>query len=122
MAVVPSEKTMASILATVTSRLNLFASNTLQDFMSTNEINLSLIGKKKTVLYLIVDDLSSTYNPLIESFLNQLIQSLVREAETRSNNLIVCLFLCISIWMILRRIIYRIWKDESHHCEAVELA
>ena len=84
--VAPSEKTTASILATVTSRLNLYASSTLLDFMSTNEIDLSLIGKKKTVLYLIVDDLTSTYDPLIEIFLHQLFQSLVKEAETSPNH------------------------------------
>lgn len=79
-------KPTASILATVTSRLNLYASSTLLDFMSTNEIDLSLIGKKKTVLYLIVDDLTSTYDPLIEIFLHQLFQSLVKEAETSPNH------------------------------------
>ena len=85
-AVAPSEKTLASILATVTSQLKIYASETIFDFVKANEIDFSMIGKRKTVLYLIVDDLSSSYDSLIEIVLYQLIQSLVKEAEESTEN------------------------------------
>lgn len=86
MAVAPSERTLACILGTVASKLNLYSIKTISEFMASNEIDFSSIGKRKTILYLIVDDLSSTYNPLINCLLYQLIQSLVQEAEKNSDN------------------------------------
>lgn len=84
--VVPSEKTLASILSSFISQLNLYSTDTVSDFMSKNEIDFTSIGSRKTVLYLIVDDLSSAYNPLIECLIYQLIQCLVKEAENNKEN------------------------------------
>lgn len=57
MAVAPSERTLACVLGTVASKLNLYSIKTISEFMSSNEIDFSSIGKRKTILYLIVDDL-----------------------------------------------------------------
>lgn len=84
--VAPSEKTLASILATVTSKLNLFDVNTVQEFMSTNDMDFASLGQKKSVLYIMIDDLDSTYSKLVVTLITQLIQALVKEAEKQVEN------------------------------------
>lgn len=84
--VAPSEKTLASILATVTSKLNLFDVNTVKEFMSANDIDFARLGQKKTALYIMMDDLDSTFSPLVVTLITQLIQALVKEAEKQVEN------------------------------------
>ena len=76
------EKTFGSVLGTLQSKLGKFDSREIAEVTSTNTIDFTDIGKKKTVVYVISSDTHTAYDFLLTIFFSQMIQQLYDFADT----------------------------------------
>lgn len=75
------ERTYASILSSLQSKLGKFDSSEIAELTSTNTINFEDIGKRKTAVYVISSDTHSAYDFLLTIFFSQMIQQLYDFAD-----------------------------------------
>ncbi len=75
------EKTFGSVLGTLQSKLGKFDSREIAEVTSTNTIDFTEIGKKKTVVYVISSDTHTAYDFLLTIFFSQMIQQLYDFAD-----------------------------------------
>lgn len=83
------EKTRQSTQATLTGMVQPFLSNVrLQNMMSETTFDMAEIGKKKTIVYIILSDEKSTYYFLVSLFIKQLYEKLIHEAQKEENGML----------------------------------
>ena len=70
------EKTYSSILSSLQSKLGKFDSKEIAEVTSTDTIDFTTIGRKKTAVYVISSDTHTAYDFLLTIFFSQLIQQL----------------------------------------------
>lgn len=75
------EKTFGSVLGTLQSKLGKFDSKEIAEVTSTNTIDFTDIGKKKTAVYVISSDTHTAYDFLLTIFFSQMIQQLYDFAD-----------------------------------------
>lgn len=81
------DKTYSSILSSLQSKLGKFDSKEIAELTSTNTINFSDIGSKKTVVYVISSDTHAAYDFLLTIFFAQMIQRLYDFADKQGGEL-----------------------------------
>lgn len=81
------EKTYSSILSTLQSKLGKFDSKEIAALTSTNTIDFSEIGQKKTAVYVISSDTHAAYDFLLTIFFAQMIQQLYDFADNNGGKL-----------------------------------
>ncbi|MGM8299624.1 VirD4-like conjugal transfer protein, CD1115 family [Clostridium perfringens] len=74
-------KTLKSILISVKTRLAFLTIPTVANLLSTDEMELELIGDRKTVLYVIIPDTDTTYNFIVAMLYTQLFDVLIDRAD-----------------------------------------
>ena len=80
------DDTKDSILAVFKQKIKMFASRVnLSEMLSYSDIDLESIGKKKTAVFIVIQDEKKTYHPLATIFLKQVYETLVRVATTYPN-------------------------------------
>ena len=83
------EKTRQSTQSTLTGMVQPFLSNVrLQNMMSETTFDMAEIGKKKTIVYIILSDEKSTYYFLVSLFIKQLYEKLIHEAQKERNGML----------------------------------
>lgn len=83
----PTE-TKGSILSVFKQKVKLFASReNLSEMLSHNDIDLANIGRKKTVLFIVVQDEKKTYHPLVTILLKQCYETLIDVAQENGGSL-----------------------------------
>jgi type IV secretion system protein VirD4 len=65
-------KTMKSILISCSARLSVFAIKSVLEKTSRDELELDKIGDRKTALFLVIDDMKTTYNFLVTIMYSQM--------------------------------------------------
>jgi len=75
------EKTYGSILSSLQSKLGKFDSKEIAEVTSTDTINFSNIGSRKTAVYVISSDTHTAYDFLLTIFFSQMIQQLYDFAD-----------------------------------------
>ncbi len=75
------EKTFGSVLGTLQSKLGKFDSREIAEVTSTNTIDFTDIGRKKTAVYVISSDTHTAYDFLLTIFFSQMIQQLYDFAD-----------------------------------------
>ena len=75
------EKTFGSVLGTLQSKLGKFDSKEIAEVTSTNTIDFTDIGRKKTAVYVISSDTHTAYDFLLTIFFSQMIQQLYDYAD-----------------------------------------
>ena len=75
------EKTYGSILSTLQSKLGKFDTKEIAELTSTNTIDFTEIGRKKTAVYVISPDTHTAYDFLLTIFFAQMIQQLYDFAD-----------------------------------------
>ena len=75
------EKTYGSILSTLQSKLGKFDTKEIAELTSTNTIDFTEIGRKKTAVYVISPDTHTAYDFLLTIFFAQMIQQLYDYAD-----------------------------------------
>ncbi len=75
------EKTYGSILSTLQSKLGKFDSRDIAEVTSSNTIDFTSIGKKKTAVFVISSDTHTAYDFLLTIFFSQMIQQLYDFAD-----------------------------------------
>ena len=83
------EKTYSSILSSLQSKLGKFDSRDIAELTSTNTIDFTEIGKKKTAVYVISSDTHTAYDFLLTIFFSQMIQQLYDLADKNGGALSV---------------------------------
>ena len=78
---IASDKTYASILSSLQSKLGKFDSQEIAELTSTNTINFEDIGREKTAVYVISSDTHAAYDFLLTIFFSQMIQQLYDFAD-----------------------------------------
>ena len=79
-----AHNTQRNILCTLDTKLRMFAiSPTLMDMLSTNTIDMSDIGNKKTAIFLIMPDEKTSYHRLISLFVKQSYECIINEAQSK---------------------------------------
>ena len=81
------EKTFGSVLGTLQSKLGKFDSKEIAEVTSTNTINFTDIGRKKTAVYVISSDTHTAYDFLLTIFFSQMIQQLYDFADSSGGEL-----------------------------------
>lgn len=81
------EKTYGSILSSLQSKLGKFDSKEIAEVTSTDTINFSDIGTKKTAVYVISSDTHTAYDFLLTIFFAQMIQQLYNYADENGGKL-----------------------------------
>lgn len=77
----PSE-TKGSILSVFKQKVKLFASReNLSEMLSYSDIDLSSIGKQKTVVFIVIQDEKKTYHSLVTILLKQIYETLIDVAQ-----------------------------------------
>lgn len=89
---IASEKTYASILSTLQSKLGKFDSKEIAELTSTDTIDFEEIGNKKTALYVISPDTHTAYNFILTIFFSQMIDQLYDLADATGGALKVPTF------------------------------
>ncbi len=83
----PSE-TKGSILSVFKQKVKLFASReNLSEMLSHNDIDLASIGRKKTALFIVVQDEKKTYHSLVTILLKQCYETLIDVAQENGGSL-----------------------------------
>ena len=82
-----SDKTYASILSSLQSKLGKFDSREIAELTSTDTINFEDIAKKKTAVYVISSDTHTAYDFLLTIFFAQMIQQLYDFADANGGKL-----------------------------------
>ena len=81
------EKTFGSVLGTLQSKLGKFDSREIAEVTSTNTIDFTDIGRKKTAVYVISSDTHTAYDFLLTIFFSQMIQQLYDFADVNGGAL-----------------------------------
>lgn len=81
------EKTFGSVLGTLQSKLGKFDSKEIAEVTSTNTIDFTDIGKRKTAVYVISSDTHTAYDFLLTIFFSQMIQQLYDYADMSGGQL-----------------------------------
>lgn len=81
------EKTYGSILSSLQSKLGKFDSKEIAEVTSTDTINFSDIGTKRTAVYVISSDTHTAYDFLLTIFFAQMIQQLYNYADENGGKL-----------------------------------
>ena len=81
------EKTFGSVLGTLQSKLGKFDSREIAEVTSTNTIDFTDIGRKKTAVYVISSDTHTAYDFLLTIFFAQMIQQLYDYADQNGGKL-----------------------------------
>ena len=89
---IASDKTYASILSTLQSKLGKFDSKEIAELTSTDTIDFEDIGNKKTAVYVISPDTHTAYNFLLTIFFSQMIEQLYDLADETGGQLRVPTF------------------------------
>ena len=77
----PSE-TKGSILSVFNQKIQLFSSReTLSEMLSHSDFSMEDIGRKKTAVFIVIQDEKKTYHSLVTIFLKQCYETLVRVAQ-----------------------------------------
>ncbi len=77
----PAE-TKGSILAVFYQKIQLFSSRkTLSEMLSRSDFDMEDIGRKKTAVFIVVQDEKTTYHSLVTIFLKQCYETLIRVAQ-----------------------------------------
>lgn len=77
----PNE-TKGSILSVFNQKIQLFSSrDTLSEMLSRSDFDMEDIGRKKTAVFIVVQDEKKTYHSLVTIFLKQCYETLVRVAQ-----------------------------------------
>lgn len=80
----PNE-TKGSILSVFNQKIQLFSSReTLSEMLSRSDFDMEDIGRKKTAVFIVVQDEKKTYHPLVTIFLKQCYETLIRVAQEES--------------------------------------
>lgn len=76
------EDTKGSILSTFRQKIRLFSSReNLSEMLSQNDFDIDSIGKKKTAVFMIIQDEKKTYHALATIFIKQCYESLIDVAQ-----------------------------------------
>ena len=76
------EETKGSILSTFKQKIRLFSSReNLSEMLSQNDFDIDSIGKKKTAVFMIIQDEKKTYHALATIFIKQCYESLIDVAQ-----------------------------------------
>jgi len=76
------EETKGSILSTFKQKIRLFASReNLSEMLSSSDFDMASIGKKKTAIFMIIQDEKKTYHALATIFIKQCYESLIDVAQ-----------------------------------------
>ncbi len=76
------EETKGSILSTFRQKIRLFSSReNLSEMLSQNDFDIDTIGKKKTAVFMIIQDEKKTYHALATIFIKQCYESLIDTAQ-----------------------------------------
>ncbi len=76
------EKTLQSIMVSLFAMVRVFVTNKkLTNMLSSNSVNISDFGRKKSAVFLIIPDEKSTYHFLVTSFIKQAYEILISEAQ-----------------------------------------
>jgi len=81
------EKTFGSVLGTLQSKLGKFDSKEIAEVTSTDTIDFTEIGNKKTAVYVISSDTHTAYDFLLTIFFSQMIQQLYDFADAKGGEL-----------------------------------
>ena len=81
------EKTFGSVLGTLQSKLGKFDSKEIAEVTSTNTIDFTEIGKRKTAVFVISSDTHTAYDFLLTIFFSQMIQQLYDFADLNGGEL-----------------------------------
>ena len=84
---IASDKTYASILSSLQSKLGKFDSKEIAELTSTDTINFEEIGSRKTAVYVISSDTHTAYDFLLTIFFSQMIQQLYDYADQNGGKL-----------------------------------
>lgn len=84
---IASDKTYASILSSLQSKLGKFDSKEIAELTSTDTINFEDIGSHKTALYVISSDTHTAYDFILTIFFSQMIQQLYDFADKNGGKL-----------------------------------
>ena len=80
------DNTQRSILSVFDQHMRIFSSqDVLIQLLSSNDIDFSKLGSKKTALFLIMPDEKTTYHKLISVFIKQCYEQLILEAQAKEN-------------------------------------
>lgn len=83
----PSE-TKGSILSVFKQKIKLFSSrDNLSEMLSSSDFDMEDIGRKKTAVFIVVQDEKKTYHSLVTIFLKQCYETLVRVAQETGGKL-----------------------------------
>ncbi|MDO5557134.1 MAG: type IV secretory system conjugative DNA transfer family protein [Clostridia bacterium] len=80
---IASDRTYASILSSLQSKLGKFDSKEIAGVTSTDTINFEDIGRKKTAVYVISSDTHTAYDFILTIFFSQMIQQLYNFADLK---------------------------------------
>jgi len=83
-----SGKTLRSIHITLASRLEKFNLDSLASLTMTDELDLALIGEKRTALFIIIPDNDSSFNFLVSILYTQLFQQLFYIADHKHGGML----------------------------------
>ena len=86
------DKTRASVLIGLATRLNPFDTPDMASLMSSNNIDIEGLGKRKTAIYCITPDSHSTFNFIATMFFGQVLQRLYDVADKNGGSLSVPVF------------------------------
>lgn len=81
------DKTFGSVLGTLQSKLGKFDSKEIAEVTSTDTINFTEIGNKKTAVFVISSDTHTAYDFLLTIFFSQMIQQLYDFADIKGGEL-----------------------------------
>lgn len=84
---IASDRTYASILSSLQSKLGKFDSQEIAGVTSTDTINFEDIGRKKTAVYVISSDTHTAYDFLLTIFFSQMIQQLYNFADSKPDGI-----------------------------------
>ena len=80
--------TKGSILSVFKQKIKLFSSReNLSEMLSHSDFDLEDIGRKKTAVFIVIQDEKKTYHPLVTIFLKQCYETLVRVAQETGGKL-----------------------------------
>ncbi|MFA5602569.1 MAG: type IV secretory system conjugative DNA transfer family protein [Bacilli bacterium] len=83
----PNE-TKGSILSVFKQKIKLFSSKeNLSEMLSHNDIDMAIIGKEKTAVFIVIQDEKKTYHPLATTFLKQCYETLIDVAHHNGGKL-----------------------------------
>ncbi len=86
---VAANKTLRSILISVNARLGLFDTPEINELTSSDDIDISSIGKRKTALFVVVSDTDRSLDGLVNIFFTQAMNELCRCADKECKNYVL---------------------------------